>query len=634
MVTKNYKDGISVIVTVYNKEKYILRTLSSVIPQLNKFDQIIIIDDGSTDKSLNHIKKKIQNIKIDFKLISQKNQGPSKAINTALKFVNCSFVKLVDGDDMISPDGLSYMKNQMNKHKLDLLYGYWEWSDNLTNFKFKMDGPDSRILREPLKRFLLSGWGGSSNLMIRTKIFRQISGCDEEVFVQDFSIPMRVAGFHLKKPGTKPFIIGQSDKTICVGPLTQTDRIMDNKGQTLYDLSLATVNFIDEHPKIPEYLKKKIIKKIIARCWSWEHRVNKTSYFSKNFLIYLKSKVSSNFSYNYLKLLIFRTWMSQQKIKRIDFKEQKNKKILIYVGLDLLGDALIKLPMLQHIKKFYPNSEITWLAGKGKSVYKTSLKFLADGLIHEVKDNANVGSKITELLFNKIECKYDIVIDTQKRFLTTLILKKINCDVFISSSCNYIFSDFRTRQNQENLSKQLIDLALLLTPYESYKKNLSEVSCLDRKKIAICPGASVKWKMWQIENFIKVGLFLKEKKFTPIFILGPNEKNLNKVIGKFFSIKKNIVNVIRPIDTINLAKLCSAGISNDTGCGHLLSSSGIPTLTIFGPTNYRKFAPVGNSLNVSISSQKIYKSKNINLIKVEDVISEISKILKYSRRHL
>ena len=60
MVTKNYKDGISVIVTVYNKEEYILRTLSSVIPQLNKFDQIIIIDDGSTDKSLNHIKKKFK----------------------------------------------------------------------------------------------------------------------------------------------------------------------------------------------------------------------------------------------------------------------------------------------------------------------------------------------------------------------------------------------------------------------------------------------------------------------------------------------------------------------------------------------------------------------------------------------
>ena len=64
MATKNYKDGISVIVTVYNKEKYILHTLSSVMPQLNKFDQIIIVDDGSTDKSLSLIKKKIKNKKI------------------------------------------------------------------------------------------------------------------------------------------------------------------------------------------------------------------------------------------------------------------------------------------------------------------------------------------------------------------------------------------------------------------------------------------------------------------------------------------------------------------------------------------------------------------------------------------
>tara|TARA_B100000886_G_scaffold128031_1_gene86338 strand:+ start:450 stop:2354 length:1905 start_codon:yes stop_codon:yes gene_type:complete len=627
MATKNYKDGISVIVTVYNKEKYILHTLSSVMPQLNKFDQIIIIDDGSTDKSLSLIKKKIKNKQINFKLISQKNQGPSNAINTALKFVNCAYVKLVDGDDIISPHGLSYMKNQMSKYKLDLLYGYWEWSDDLSNFKFKDDEPDSKVLKNPLQRFLLSGWGGSSNLMIKTKTFKQICGCDEEIFVQDFSIPMRVAGFHLKKPGTKPFLIGQSDKTICVGPLTQADRIMDNKGQTLYDLSLATINFIDEHPKIPNDLKKKAIKKIIARCWSWEHRVNKTSFLSKHFLNYIKSKFSINFSCYSLKLLIFRTWESHLKIKKIEFKEKKKKSILVYVGLDLLGDALIKLPMLKVIKKFYPKSEITWIAGKGKSVYRTSLKFMANELIHEVKDNANVGSRITELLFDKIKCKYDVVIDTQKRFLTTLILKKINSDVFISSSCNYLFSDFRTSQNQENLSKQLINLALLLTPYKFYQNDLFNTNNSADKKVAICPGASVQWKMWDIENFVKVGLFLKQREFTPIFILGPKEKNLNEIISKFFSIKKNIINVIKPIDTINLAKICSAGISNDTGCGHLLSSSGIPTLTIFGPTNYRKFAPIGNSMNVSLSSQKNYNSKNINLIKVEDVILEISKIL-------
>ena len=85
MVTKNYKDGISVIVTVYNKEKYILRTLSSVIPQLNKFDQIIIIDDGSTDKSLNHIKKKNSKYQNRFQINITKKSRPQQSHKYRLK---------------------------------------------------------------------------------------------------------------------------------------------------------------------------------------------------------------------------------------------------------------------------------------------------------------------------------------------------------------------------------------------------------------------------------------------------------------------------------------------------------------------------------------------------------------------
>ena len=49
-----------------------------------------------------------------------------------------------------------------------------------------------------------------------------------------------------------------------------------------------------------------------------------------------------------------------------------------------------------------------------------------------------------------------------------------------------------------------------------------------------------------------------------------------------------------PLKTITVSKNCSFGLSNDTGCGHLISASGIPTLTIFGPTDAEKFLPIGN----------------------------------------
>ena len=66
------------------------------------------------------------------------------------------------------------------------------------------------------------------------------------------------------------------------------------------------------------------------------------------------------------------------------------------------------------------------------------------------------------------------------------------------------------------------------------------------------------------------------------------------------------------------------GISNDTGCGHLLSYTGIPILTLFGPTSAEKFSPIGNPKNISISSQLIFKSKDINSIPTSLVVKKLN----------
>ena len=120
------KKGISVIVTVFNKEKFIEKTLLCILKQMKKNYQLIIVNDGSTDNSSKLIKKLIANKKFDIKFIEKKNSGPSISINLALKYVKYSHIKLVDGDDIIAPDALNYMFSEMERLDLDLLYGHWE----------------------------------------------------------------------------------------------------------------------------------------------------------------------------------------------------------------------------------------------------------------------------------------------------------------------------------------------------------------------------------------------------------------------------------------------------------------------------------------------------------------------------
>ena len=618
-----FRDGISIIVTVYNKEQFISKTLEAITQQMEKNSQLIVINDGSTDKSELAIKEFIRSQIKDIKYVKQKNTGPSKAVNSAFKFVKYSFIKFVDGDDIIRPDALSYMKSEMERLDLDLLYGHWDWKKNINKFKFKADKRQAYILDNAFKKFLLGGWGGSSNMMIKTSSFKTVGCCDENVFVQDFSIPIRIAGFHTKNEKNKAFKVGQTKKLICVGPSFIENRIISNDAQLLYDLSLATINFLEEHPLINEKLVEKCKNKILSRCWSWERKNKKTSIISKSFLRYILNKVFCYISLDVLRLIVLNTWKNDENIKKIS-NNKDNKKILVYVGLDLLGDGLLKLPFLKHLKKIFPQSRITWFAGKGESTFNKQLKPLAKDLIFKVKDNQNFGSSLKDIFVNKDFGEYDIIIDTQKRLITTLALKRIKTKVFISSSCKYLFSDITPEEKSEiNLSKQLLSLANIFSnsKYEmtnDLKKNKS-------KKVVICPGASVDWKRWDIKNYIIIGNYLLEKGFQPIFILGPNEVKLSKTLKIYNKLKIKSHKITDPMETIRISKTCKFGISNDTGGGHLIATSGIPLISLFGPTNYKKFAPIGNPKNIVLSSQELYNSDSINKINTSDIISAIER---------
>tara|TARA_A100001011_G_scaffold393118_1_gene482211 strand:- start:2979 stop:4913 length:1935 start_codon:yes stop_codon:yes gene_type:complete len=641
------KNGVSFIVTIYNKEKFISNTLQSIIPQVKKNCQLIIVDDGSSDSSLKITKKILKSHKkLDSILIIQKNTGPSIAINNALEKVKYSHIKLVDGDDIIAPDSADYMIKEMQDLDLDLLYGDWIWKKNPSSYSFAQKYFKATYLKNAFNKIFLSGWGGSSNLMIKTEVLQKINGCDPKIFIQDYSMPLRVSGYHYKSQGLKPHRIGISKKIICVGPEFIEDRIITNQGQTLHDLSHAAINFIEEHSNIEKKLVKNCLKKIYRRCLKWQRKKNKETILSLNYMRFLFSYIYFNKNTKKVRYEVFKTWKDDENIRKVDLESLWNvKKIFIYVGLDLLGDALIKLPFIRNLKSIFPKSEITWFAGKGKSEFKKKLNPLVVSLIDKIKDNANYGSKVLELFSKpKITEKYDIVFDTQKRLLTTLILKKIKTDLFISSTSNFLFSSIRISFNKEkNLAKQLFSLSNIFnfsqqnkipnlpvkTNQYKFAKKFYE-KYLNKKKVAICPGASVSWKCWPIKNYIEVSNYLLKNNCLPVFFLGPKEINYYKYLQKelpnaLFPLQQ--IKDLSPISTIIFAKFCNLGISNDTGCGHLLATADIPMISLFGPTNAQKFKPFTNSKNIVLNASKYDNDNKIEAIPLEDVIKEIKEFI-------
>ena len=109
---------VSVIIPVFNVEKYIKECIDSVINQTLTDIEIICVDDGSTDNSLNLLK---QYSDTRIKIISQENKGLAAARNEGVKHATGEYIAFLDSDDFLNYSALEKLYNLADKHFLDIV---------------------------------------------------------------------------------------------------------------------------------------------------------------------------------------------------------------------------------------------------------------------------------------------------------------------------------------------------------------------------------------------------------------------------------------------------------------------------------------------------------------------------------
>ena len=123
-------DLISIIIPVYNVEKYLERCIESVISQTYKNLEIILVDDGSTDSSgklCDEFAQKDDRIKV----IHKKNGGISDARNVGIEQVTGKYVGFADSDDYLEKDMIETLYNLSVKHDADIsIVSYYEMYNN------------------------------------------------------------------------------------------------------------------------------------------------------------------------------------------------------------------------------------------------------------------------------------------------------------------------------------------------------------------------------------------------------------------------------------------------------------------------------------------------------------------------
>lgn len=112
---------VSVIVPVFNAEKYVNRCIDSILNQTYENLEVILVNDGSVDGSIK-ICEKWQKLDSRVKLITQENAGVSAARNTGIENATGDYISFVDNDDWLRPEMYKNLVRQAQKDNADLTF--------------------------------------------------------------------------------------------------------------------------------------------------------------------------------------------------------------------------------------------------------------------------------------------------------------------------------------------------------------------------------------------------------------------------------------------------------------------------------------------------------------------------------
>ena len=129
---------VSIIIPCFNCEKWVAQAVESCINQTYPNIEVIVVDDGSTDKSVEVLRQFLPRIRLE----TGPNRGGNAARNTAFKLSMGEYIQYLDADDYLEPDKISRQVQFLEETKADVVYGDWRYRrhfrDNRLSFLEKI----------------------------------------------------------------------------------------------------------------------------------------------------------------------------------------------------------------------------------------------------------------------------------------------------------------------------------------------------------------------------------------------------------------------------------------------------------------------------------------------------------------
>ncbi len=322
--------------------------------------------------------------------------------------------------------------------------------------------------------------------------------------------------------------------------------------------------------------------------------------------------------------------------------------VLVYVGSnpdDAIGENILKLPFLRSIREAFPQACITWIAGYGPSMFQGILEPLVDGYIDELITDFYIDGGPAELLrhWKPLNGRhFDLVFDTQRNIVRTLVLRRVSHRTFISGCWRYLFSD-RKPPGDYRQQTLLTDKLLALTsaavnrpirpPHiwplgEKWGTAAADLLPAGEEYVGLAPGAGNKetGKCWPLDRFVALAHAQQAKGRVPVFFVGPEEESWLPALrhelptARFPEWDRDGVatDIKGPPLAMALASRLRVAVANCSGIGHILAAGGVPMVSLYGPTRPTSFAPYTPTLT-TLWAQDFDPAGTIDAIPLEAV---------------
>ena len=181
---------VSILTTVYNREKYIAACIDSVLASSYQNWELIIVDDVSSDASVaiaRAYEQKDARIKV---YVNEKNLGDYPNRNKAASYAKGKYLKYLDADDIIYPHGLEIMANTMEQFPEAALGISQKVAEDIKPYPFVMQ-PKETFTREFLMRGVLGL--GPTGTIIRRDVFETLGGFTGTRYIGDTEMWYKIA---------------------------------------------------------------------------------------------------------------------------------------------------------------------------------------------------------------------------------------------------------------------------------------------------------------------------------------------------------------------------------------------------------------------------------------------------------